>query len=273
MPATERTSVDPDQDARPGTGASGGPLPRRQPGHSRRLNPRDKPLHVAPDPDARPQRLPAPWDALSWSQIAPTRHDRKARLFGATRAEDAVVCKDFSRPMRRPLARYPRKLLLRNEVRALRRLEGLPGVPPLLAVWPTGFVMGRVPGTRLSDLERGSVPTAVFDELDRLVASIHARGVIIGDLHRRNILVDDALRVHLVDFEMALVADAGVGRLARRQLLAMDRLAAARQRDQHGRPLSADQQELLARPPLLRRMLASFKQGRRRLLGRSSSKR
>jgi hypothetical protein len=263
--------VDPEQGARP-TGA-GGTIPRRDRGSARRLNPRDKPLHAAPDPVSRPQQLPPPWDALAWSQIAPTRHDRKARLFGASDEDRAVVCKDFSRPMRRPLARYPRKLLLRNEVRALRRLEGLPGVPPLLAAWPTGFVMGRVPGTRLSDLERGAVPTEVFDALDRLVATIHARGVIIGDLHRRNILVDDSLDVHLVDFEMALVADEGLGRLARRQLLAMDRLAAARQRDQHGRPLSADQQELLARPPLLRRVLASLKQGRRRLLGRSSSKR
>jgi len=248
-------------------------LPRRERGRSRRRNPRDKPLHAAPDPEARPHGLPPPWSALAWSQIAPARHDRKARLFGAARQEGAVVCKDFSRPMRRPLGRYPRKLLLRNELRALRRLEGLPGVPPLLAAWPTGFVMGHVPGARLSDLERGSVPAEVFDALDSLVASIHARGVIIGDLHRRNILVDDALRVHLVDFELALVADAGLGRLARRQLLAMDRLAAARQRDQHGRPLSAEQRELLARPPLLRRVLMSLKQGRRRLLGRSSSKR
>ena len=171
-------------------------------------------LHEPLDPSARPDRVPAPWTAHQWRQLAPFRTACKARVFVAPDGHRKVVCKDYSYGLRHSAFRWTRRMALRNELRALRRLSGLSGVPDLLGAWDTGFVMEWVPGRRLGDLQRGSVPAAVFDALQHLVAAIHARGVLIGDLHRRNIMVRADLSVSLLDFEAALVLDAGIGRLA-----------------------------------------------------------
>ncbi|NEE21628.1 protein kinase/lanthionine synthetase C family protein [Streptomyces sp. SID7499] len=45
------------------------------------------------------------------------------------------------------------------------------------------------------------------------VASVHARGIVFGDLHPYNILVADDGRVGLIDFEVAAPADSGATRM------------------------------------------------------------
>jgi len=224
---------------------------------------RKKRLHDALDPTARPEALPPPWDALEWRLLAPFRNRAKARVFVAPHEGRRVVCKDASRVSRLPGVGLFRRWTLRNEARALRALDGLPGVPRLLAAWRTGLVMEFVDGRLLTELRGTRVSGEVFDRLDALVAAIHARGVAIGDLHRRNILVDGAGQVGIIDFELAQPTGRGPrGALATR-LQRLDRFAAARQREAFGAPLRPEHESLLAQPPAWYRMGRRFKRWRR----------
>ena len=224
-------------------------------------------LRGVPDPSLRPGPLPEPWGRLDWMPLAPVRNASKPRLFWAADGERRVVCKDGSAlsPLR-PMALY-RRMTLRREAHTLERLAGVAGVPGLLARWPLGLIMEFVPGRMLSSCKRGTVPAVVFDRLDRVVADIHARGIAIGDVHRRNVLVSDELAVHLVDFEVSLDERRGTGRLLARRLMGLDRYACVRQRQRYGVALTAEQQAVLERPPRGYRTLHRLKLGIRSLVG------
>ncbi|MDG9714958.1 class III lanthionine synthetase LanKC [Streptomyces sp. DH10] len=49
--------------------------------------------------------------------------------------------------------------------------------------------------------------------VEEAVASVHARGIVFGDLHPYNILVADDGRVGLIDFEVAAPAESGAARM------------------------------------------------------------
>lgn len=98
--------------------------------------------------------------------------------------------------------------LARREARACRLLAGLTGVPVAVGpvVWqtrrfPTAFAHDYVPGHPLAMDERPSA--AFFDELETLLAEIHARGMAYADLNKReNILVTEAGTPFLVDYQI-----------------------------------------------------------------------
>ncbi|GAA4877496.1 class III lanthionine synthetase LanKC [Saccharopolyspora cebuensis] len=114
---------------------------------------------------------------------------------------------------------------LRREHDVLRRLDGVPGVPAahdLFPVWEHTFLaMEEVPGTSLGSWLARNYPLtrldpteadvadyteralALLDRVAAVVDGIHARGVMFGDLHALNVLVDDDGSVSLIDFEMA----------------------------------------------------------------------
>ncbi|RKS06858.1 lanthionine synthetase-like protein [Nocardiopsis sp. Huas11] len=114
---------------------------------------------------------------------------------------------------------------LRREEANLRALEGVEGVPRLVDSFVLGghfflveeFVQGRPlnawcalhhPGVRTdASPEELSAFTeralAVFDRLERVLAAIHERGLVFGDLHPNNVMVDDDGNVTLIDFEVA----------------------------------------------------------------------
>ncbi|MEB3371615.1 class III lanthionine synthetase LanKC [Saccharopolyspora mangrovi] len=114
---------------------------------------------------------------------------------------------------------------LEHEVRALRALDGVEGVPrvhEVVDVWEHRFaVLDRVPGRTLQawsalhhplvgpqqEPEAGRAyaerAVGVLERVGELLERIHERGVVFGDLHPANILVDDEDRVGLVDFESA----------------------------------------------------------------------
>ncbi|MER7402476.1 class III lanthionine synthetase LanKC [Streptomyces sp. NPDC000070] len=117
---------------------------------------------------------------------------------------------------------------LDRERRALERLTGLPGVPGLCehrTVWEHHFLaVEHMPGDTLQTwlgrhyplIKAGTTEqelrayaaraAALADRVEEIVAAVHARGLVFGDLHPANILVDEddgADRVHLVDFELA----------------------------------------------------------------------
>ncbi|WP_424890423.1 class III lanthionine synthetase LanKC [Streptomyces sp. XH2] len=115
---------------------------------------------------------------------------------------------------------------LQRERRAMELLAGVPGVPALYGhhlVWEHHFLavehmagdtlqtwlartypLTKADATdeKLADYARRAM--ALVDRIERLVAGVHARGVVFGDLHPANILVGEEDEVALVDFELAV---------------------------------------------------------------------
>lgn len=227
-------------------------------------------MRGASDSEQRPGALPHPWSRLEWRPLAPARNRTKSRLYWAVDGTRPVVCKDASAlsPIL-PMGLF-RRYLLRREAHILQRLAGVAGVPGLIARWRSGLIMEFVPGKMLADWPRDGVPAAAFDRLDRLVEAIHARGISITDLHRRNVLVGDDGEVHLVDFEIAFDAHSGLGRLVARRFMRLDRFACARQRQRFGIALDPTRRAIIDRPPFGYEALSRFKLFLRSLVGRST---
>lgn len=95
------------------------------------------------------------------------------------------------------------RLLLRREYTILAGLTGLPGVPRVYQmVDADAFVMEYISGTDIGTL--GRVSGATMGQLTRLFIGLHARGVVHGDPHGRNILVTAQGEPVLIDFSTAL---------------------------------------------------------------------
>jgi tRNA A-37 threonylcarbamoyl transferase component Bud32 len=136
----------------------------------------------------------------------------------------------------RPYAGLDRALVdavarLRREHEILARLAGIPGVPDVherFTVWEHHYLaMGQMPGTSLGNWLALNYPLtrrdsteadlhayrdralAVLAEVERIVGDLHGRGIVFGDLHALNILVDDDDQVSLIDFEMAADVESG----------------------------------------------------------------
>lgn len=124
------------------------------------------------------------------------------RLLRTSRGE--VVVKDLHGL--RPPGRWLAAWLLSRERRVLERLAGVPGVPPVLGVLEDGgLVLGRMAGRPLDREAFARRPRELAGALRELVAAMHDRGVYHLDLHqRRNLLVDPAGRLSVVDFGAAL---------------------------------------------------------------------
>lgn len=135
------------------------------------------------------------------------------------------------------------RALIAREAAAYAALEGLDGVARLRGrPRPWALALELLPGRPLAEHEPASLPGAVFDRLDALLASIHDRGVALGDLHHRDVLVDERGAVRLVDFATAVVAGRDPGPLRRRlvaRLQLADRDAAARLRRRYARDAGA----------------------------------
>jgi tRNA A-37 threonylcarbamoyl transferase component Bud32 len=117
---------------------------------------------------------------------------------------------------------------LEREARTLTALAGVPGVPELyerFSAWGNEYMaMSAMPGVPLArwlarhnpltqrDItksERGRYverALGVLSRVERILADIHRRGLVFGDLNDRNILVDEDDSVSLVDFELTFPA-------------------------------------------------------------------
>lgn len=130
----------------------------------------------------------------------PPRNAWKARVD----IEGDVVTKSFEHNA--TLQRWIGGWLLTREQRALKRLNGLPGIPRFVdRPGRYRLCMSRVAGTPLRECYKKGVSEAFFENLKELFNAIHQRGVAHGDAHHRNILVADD-RVALIDFSAAYVA-------------------------------------------------------------------
>jgi serine/threonine protein kinase len=141
-------------------------------------------------------------------------------------ADDAdVVLKEA-----RPLAGLDRDgtdavTRLSREHHNLKRLAGIPGIPAvyeLFVSWEHHFLaMQRMPGAPLGRWLAANYPLStqnatpaevadftrralhVLDQVEQIIDEVHQRGIVFGDLHDRNLLIDTSDTVSLVDFELA----------------------------------------------------------------------
>ncbi|RZQ61895.1 class III lanthionine synthetase LanKC [Amycolatopsis suaedae] len=120
---------------------------------------------------------------------------------------------------------------LRREHEILERLAGIAGIPEVydrFTVWEHHFLAMRyLPGKPLGSWLSRHYPLtrreasdedlaayarrtlALLDRIELLVRQVHERGVVFGDLHALNILVDDEDQPALIDFELAFDAATG----------------------------------------------------------------
>lgn len=114
---------------------------------------------------------------------------------------------------------------LTREFHTLRRLDGIAGIPTahsLFVSWEHHFIaMQRMPGAPLGRWLAANYPLSrqdatkaelsayadramhVLGQVERLIDEVHRRGVVFGDLHDRNLLIDETDTVSLIDFELA----------------------------------------------------------------------
>ncbi|SCG09140.1 Protein kinase domain-containing protein [Streptomyces sp. Ncost-T6T-2b] len=115
---------------------------------------------------------------------------------------------------------------LERERTALEQLAGLDCVPDVLDVFEVGdhhfLVLQYIPGATLNTVFARRFPLArqhpspellaehaewaeeLYGQVERAVAAVHDRGIVISDLHMSNVMVDEeAGRIVLLDFEAA----------------------------------------------------------------------
>jgi len=124
--------------------------------------------------------------------------------------------------------RWVARWLLARERRVLERLAPLEGVPHLEAVVDgDAIALTWLPGQPLDRETFAERPRELADQLLELADRLHALGVFHLDLHqRKNLLVDEAGRLHLVDFGAAVAPGRLVRALLGRLLRSVDRQAA-----------------------------------------------
>lgn len=115
------------------------------------------------------------------------------------------VVKDFSQCLL-PVRKILGPLMVRRECRSLVRLQGIKGIPE------SPFMLDRyalcyrfIPGRTLRFVEAWSLTSDFFHALEHLVLRMHEHNIVHLDVrNRRNILVTDAGRPALIDFQSSL---------------------------------------------------------------------
>lgn len=131
------------------------------------------------------------------------------RAGGGTRPEvrlvefngSVAVLKDYT-PSDPLFRRFVGPHAVRREARALRALDGVAGVPRLLAVLGNdALVLEYVSGPSARELARGAFAPEFFERLYGLIEAMHRRGVAHCDLRSSgNILLGPGGAPYIVDF-------------------------------------------------------------------------
>ncbi len=119
--------------------------------------------------------------------------------------EGSFTVKDFStrkRWVRFTIGRF----VLRRERRALERLHGIPGISPeVFKVDGNALAVRFVEGHSLAKAHRNEVTPAFLDELEALLAAMHAQHIVHLDCRGvGNVLVTPDGHPALIDFQSAL---------------------------------------------------------------------
>ncbi|MGD9496204.1 MAG: hypothetical protein AB7Y46_07830 [Armatimonadota bacterium] len=145
-------------------------------------------------------------DRLTVSVLRPAWRARPELRHIRLADEDAVV-KDYGRRgnlFKRLLGAF----LAQREAAALRRAEGVPNVPRLLASpRPWMIVTEHIEAVPVTSPEAPALGPGFFARLSDLIDQLHARGIAHGDLEKLdNVLVTADGRPALVDFAAAIMA-------------------------------------------------------------------
>lgn len=105
--------------------------------------------------------------------------------------------------------RFVAPFLVGREIKALKHLDGTPGVPRFYGrVDKWAFAMEFIEGRPIADFGAGEVSPQILENVQQSIDAIHARGVSHGDLKRRsNLLVTPDDSVYLIDFAAAVVGN------------------------------------------------------------------
>jgi hypothetical protein len=183
-----------------------------------------------------------------------------------------IAVKDYGpRPrwIRLTLGRW----LIRRELAAYRAAGGMSGLPRCLGrLDRDAFALEWIEARPLARLDAAQLPEGWFERARELVERLHSRGVALGDLHHRDLLLDAAGAVYVVDLATAWLCPATAGALRRRvfrRLCELDHVALARMR---ARAAGADPDEAVTanQTPAARwhRRLRALRRGLDRLRGR-----
>lgn len=114
---------------------------------------------------------------------------------------EQAVLKDFSHSDR-GFRHLVGPLLVYREVRSLRQLNGLAGIPRLIRrIGSQAFLIEVISGTPASKLRDCGYPQDFYDRLHELLDAMHARGVAHCDLRSSgNTIIDHNMQPWLVDF-------------------------------------------------------------------------
>jgi len=171
----------------------------------------------------------------------------KRDFFAENHLVEAKDGKRYVLKLSRPLG-----FLAGRERRLYRRLQGLDGIPALgpvqgetwlLHEWVDGRTLASLFDEYAREVESGlfadpRVPSDFFVRLEALVREVHARGVIVLDLSKRdNVIVRKDGRPALVDFQISVAFPPERGRLLGRafaELARADLYQVYKHRRRHG---------------------------------------
>jgi len=130
------------------------------------------------------------------------------------------------------------RLQVRWEAAAYRAAHGIPGLPRFRGrVDAFALATEWIDGRPLSAIPPGEVDPACFDDLGRVLATLHENGIALADLHHRDVLMGRDGSVWVLDLVTAWTLGRRPGKLRRclfRRLCELDQLALARMRARFG---------------------------------------
>ena len=163
----------------------------------------------------------------------PGRNSTKADILMYRHGTLQVALKDYrARPwwIRHTLGR----LLVARETAGYQAARGIPGVARFLGrLGPLSLATEWIDGRTLRSFRGQLVDVAILDRLREVIDRLHAAGIALGDLHRRDVLIDAEGNVTLVDLATALALGSRPGALRWRlfsRLRSHDEIAYARLR-------------------------------------------
>jgi serine/threonine protein kinase len=159
----------------------------------------------------------ADWHALSLDEVRQYATHTHRSAYGS-RPDVLLICldgdeavlKDYSHSdtwFRRLLA----PLLVIREVRSLKKLEGINGIPRLYHVYSHhAFLIESIHGVAASQLEKGDLGNEFFEKMVMLLDDVHDHGVTHCDLRSAgNTIVTEDHQPWLVDFVASIHQSSG----------------------------------------------------------------
>ena len=166
-------------------------------------------------PAAAGRTPPGALDRLTVISTIPGRNGTKADVSRARLDGLEVAVKDY-RPRGWFVRRFLGPWLIAREARAYHAARGAAGLPALVGrLAPGVLAVEWFDATPLAGLDRGAVGRATLDRLAQIVTDLHERGIALGDLHHRDVLVARDGSVRVVDLATAWVLGDRPGPLRR----------------------------------------------------------